>query len=108
MKNYYIMEYENCVEYVAYWTDTVPVHFEGSKEELEIEFEIAVEDAIKRMKNEHVYNFEFNNLKNLDPSLFTYYSEIDKKTHYSEPRFYTFEEWCLHYNTEYEKTINHQ
>jgi hypothetical protein len=95
------MEYENCVEYEAYWTDTVPVHFDGSKEELEMEFEIAVEEAIKKLKIGESYDFNFNNLIDLDTNLFCYYS--NKKPCYSAPRFFTFEEWCLYYNSEYDK-----
>jgi hypothetical protein len=32
--SYYILEFGNSVPYEASWTETYPVYFEGSKEEL--------------------------------------------------------------------------
>jgi hypothetical protein len=89
MNNYFIIEYQDCVPYEACWTDTLPVLFNGSKEELELEFEIAVEEAIKTKQ----YQFDFSNLKELRTELFTFFE--DNKIHYNPPIFYTFEEWCL-------------
>jgi len=89
MNNYFIIEYQDCVPYEAYWTDTRPILFNGSKEELELEFEIAVEEALKKKQNE----FDFSNLKELRTELFAYFK--DNKIHYNSPIFYTFEEWCL-------------
>jgi hypothetical protein len=87
--NYFIMEYFDDVSYEACWTETHPVMFNGSKEELELEFEIIVEESINKNK----YTFEFSNLKELQTRCFSYLER--KKLKYNAPRFYTFEEWCL-------------
>lgn len=96
MDTYYILEFGNSVPYEACWTETHPVLFNGSKEELEMEFEIAVEECIQKGKN----NFDFRNLKNLEKEPFSY--KDGRKWKYSAPKFFTFEEWCLHRKSYYD------
>ena len=92
--NYYIIEYSDDVPYEASWTETKPVMFNGTKEELEMEFEIAVENVMYSNKSE----FDFNNLKELPIRCFTYQTgrrSREMHLNYSKPNFYTFEEWCI-------------
>lgn len=100
MATFYILEFEDCVQYEAYWTTALPVQFDGSKEELKFEFELKVEDAIKNSE----YEFDFNNLKSLDVRCFTtdHFDTLHKRfvKIYNNPRFYTFEEWCRVKNTD--------
>lgn len=88
MDNYYILEFSNSVPYEACWTETHPVLFNGTKEELQLEFEIAVEECHKKGE----WDFNFSNLGGLDKECFGYKS--GKQWKYSGANFYTFEEWC--------------
>lgn len=89
----YIIRVNWCVPHEASGTETYVLDFDGTKEELMFEFELAAEKAYKK---ENQWDFEFEG-KTFTTSDFYEYSSYVGKVDYSAPYFYTFNEW-LKYN----------
>lgn len=80
----FVLEFEEDVPYEACWTTTFPIEFDGTLEELQMEFEIASEKnrgSTEPLKfNGITFPIKFHN----------YYK---KQWYYTPPRIYTVEEW---------------
>ena len=80
----YVIQFDEEVPYEACWTTTFPIEFDGTLEELEMEFEIASE------KNKGSYKpLKFGEIT--FPRKFHTYHR--KQWHYHSPIIYTVDAW---------------